>query len=104
MIRRSMLLFVALVTVATTPPAIAQLDRKKIVDTLRRKFEQSPGIRQVLDREPDVQRRFEKWLNSMAQEHLDALTGDVPNNPSLRKELLDRMKQDQEVRKRCTGR
>jgi hypothetical protein len=97
MIKSSLLLIAALTTVVT-PPAIAQVDPKKDSETGKSDVLQSPEIRTLLDGNPDVQHRFDKWIKAKAQERLDSMSEDPPAAPSLRKELLDRMKRDQKVR------
>ncbi len=98
MIQRSLLLFAILASAAGVSSAIAQVDGEKKADRNQQNFLQSPEILKLLDSNPDVQRRFDKWLNSRAQEQLDAKSGDAPANPALRENLLERMKRDQEVR------
>ena len=73
MIRRPVLLLISVAVVAATSLASAQVDRGEIVDAIRKAFTQNREIRELLDRDADVQQRFEKWLNAMAQEQLDAL-------------------------------
>ena len=112
MIRRPTLLLSVLAVVAVASLANGQIDRAKIVETtkivetarivktLRKGFDQKREIRELLERDADVRRRFEKWLNANAQEQLEALTGETPAKPALRTELLTRMQRDQDVRKK----
>ena len=95
-------LVIGLMVFACAAVGLAEPDVDQIVEQQRQVFEKIPGVAELLKRDADVKRRFEKWLVANARDQLAAQLDAEPTNVELRQELLDRMQCDQEARKTAT--
>jgi len=95
---------ILLATGAVTTPALAQIDSSTIAEALRRKFTEKQQVREVIEGNADVRKRFEKWLGTMAKKQLQSLSANPPKDPALRKELLERVEKEQQLRKLAIAR
>lgn len=91
--------FVFLAVVAATTPALSHEGTEEIAVALRKSFTENQEVRELIERDADVRRRFEKWLSATAKEYQATRSENSPEAPALKKELAKRAERDQKIRK-----